>query len=1238
MNKNIIKRLPICLVTIIASFVFTATLATPTFASSTKTIYKKALLNGLRTCYNDEYMNPEIDSAAAINQGVYSLFTDKGSKVGSHTVRIPSQVSNTIKDGDLSCEQVFNGYDNNGQKAQGLFEIYKKSSSNKIFLETMDKGSLGYDPVKTGVTKCIYIKYGVPNEYGAADNEYHTNQVCFPVKDDGKIDREHIYYGDDAVQITPSGGEQKIAYADSPLRILLHETSDTYITSPFSRAEPLIPTYDSKTKSGRLWTEFYNEYVEQAKKIGEFVNNEMTGELGFVYRGVVETEKDFSTNYVRKSDGAEIATKFFSRHDLPWTEFSLDDIYTLYTKYINRYVTNTDEYGGISIDTADGMCSSDKNAVLAKDGVDYVVHRSRNEWCPIYGVTDEIKLNGIENDQNFGSQVKRTKMVERSFQHIVETMMDDSYASFAPEDPNIGVADTSSDEPTEEGEETTCFNSAGELGWFLCPVLEGMASVTHFVYEHAIVPMLVVKPEFLKADGNVYKIWEQFRNYGNIIFIILLILIILSQVTGFGISNYGIKKTLPRLIIMIILINISFTLMQIAVDVSNLLGYSLEHLLSDFAGDVTTVSTFAEEFSKGILPTVVEGGVVIGGIALLIGTWQSSIWLLLLFFLGAVISTLFFFIVIGIRQAGVLLLIVTAPVAIICYALPNTKKFFDKWLKLFFALLTVYPIAGLLMGGGKLTSNLLLSASGNNFLMALTAMLIQIAPFFFIPTLVRGSLSVAGNIGNAVSRMGSRVRAGSTRAISNSEGFRDLQRQAGIKIAGKRFRRLENGKGVRNRTSQALHAIGLNALGDKAEQSVNRSKRRYGEAYRRGRIEDARAEAGVREFTEDEYQRMVNSERNKQRNERADIFEGSFKDDLEFMSSLDSQGEAYDKALDALEADPYDEDNIARFRALTNILSQGGDKGMGIIQNSMNKHFYDAQEKARREGRSATVSDGMKTASRYLMQDHSGFKSEGYRGLYNLANAAAEGKNDEVFKGAYSKTTDREGHTTYNNAHFDSSGVDKFSPASIAKASEPTYQRFISSIKNGDMKKEDMDKLYRMSTKALLDDRIDKTEESVGYLNQIRKAIYDKNQEKFTENNDNYYDDQGRTFAHTTGNNYTQTDEDGNVRHFQRDATTHDFKETDAAGTVLAGGETIQANKMMTSSQKFVYDNGQYEEIIPGDSDVLRVDHSRASQQNDSGGANTSQQNNSGGNNRSRSSRRANRHRTNRDRSQNNNS
>ncbi|MCA9327653.1 hypothetical protein KDA14_03950, partial [Candidatus Saccharibacteria bacterium] len=73
-----------------------------------------------------------------------------------------------------------------------------------------------------------------------------------------------------------------------------------------------------------------------------------------------------------------------------------------------------------------------------------------------------------------------------------------------------------------------------------------------------------------------------------------------------------------------------------------------------------------------------------------------------------IITVLAILIILMLRKALIVLLIVVSPIAFVLYLLPNTEKFFSKWMKMFGQLLMVFPVVGLLFGAGQLASTIIL--------------------------------------------------------------------------------------------------------------------------------------------------------------------------------------------------------------------------------------------------------------------------------------------------------------------------------------------------------------------------------------------------------------------------------------------------------------------------------------------------------------------------------------------------
>ena len=134
-------------------------------------------------------------------------------------------------------------------------------------------------------------------------------------------------------------------------------------------------------------------------------------------------------------------------------------------------------------------------------------------------------------------------------------------------------------ENSEEENTDTCYDQVGAIGWLVCPTTGVLGKAIDAIYEQ-IEKLLVVEPVTTDGTSPIFKVWEIMRDITNVVFVIVLLLIVYSYITGLGLSNYNIKKALPKLVIAAVLVNLSYLICAIAVDVSNISGASLKGLFT----------------------------------------------------------------------------------------------------------------------------------------------------------------------------------------------------------------------------------------------------------------------------------------------------------------------------------------------------------------------------------------------------------------------------------------------------------------------------------------------------------------------------------------------------------------------------------------------------------------------------------------------------------------------------------
>lgn len=322
--------------------------------------------------------------------------------------------------------------------------------------------------------------------------------------------------------------------------------------------------------------------------------------------------------------------------------------------------------------------------------------------------------------------------------------------------------------PAETVESASCFDQVGAIGWIVCPAMKLISSVIDGIYS-VIQDYLIVKPLTTDQASPIYLIWEFARNLANVVFLILLLVVIYSQITGLGMSNYGIKRALPRIVVAAILVNLSFLICSLAVDVSNVLGAGFRNLFNGVRE--TAIANGATEFTNvGVtwaeLFAGLAGGGVIAGLAIGMSGGLTAVLLSLIpVLIGAVAAVAVGLITIALRQSVVALLIMISPLAFVAYLLPNTEPYFKKWYNLLFQMLIFYPAFSLLFGASQLAGWAIMASASSIFGLIL-GLAVQVFPLFLAVSLMKMSNTLLGRISNRLSALGARAELATRAAVT----------------------------------------------------------------------------------------------------------------------------------------------------------------------------------------------------------------------------------------------------------------------------------------------------------------------------------------------------------------------------------------------------------------------------------------------------------------------------------------
>ncbi len=251
------------------------------------------------------------------------------------------------------------------------------------------------------------------------------------------------------------------------------------------------------------------------------------------------------------------------------------------------------------------------------------------------------------------------------------------------------------------------------VGWVICPVMRSIAKLADYGFAFINQNFLRIDYDVAANDSGIYVAWEVMRNIANVIFVLVFIVIIYSQITGRNAGGYTIKRLLPRLIIGAILVNISYHVCVVFIDLSNITGDAIINVMKGIAERIGTPTMSLDSAANGF-----EDGILID-ITSAILTKTGTVWILLAPVAAVTVSIAAIcaagLVLLIMRKVIVAMLVLASPLLFIAYLLPNLERYFQQWTRLSIQLLLIYPIIAFLLGAGQIVSATIVNVgSGGN--------------------------------------------------------------------------------------------------------------------------------------------------------------------------------------------------------------------------------------------------------------------------------------------------------------------------------------------------------------------------------------------------------------------------------------------------------------------------------------------------------------------------------------------
>lgn len=164
---------------------------------------------------------------------------------------------------------------------------------------------------------------------------------------------------------------------------------------------------------------------------------------------------------------------------------------------------------------------------------------------------------------------------------------------------------------------------------------------------------------------------------------------------------YTIKKVLPRLVIGVILIQLSWFLFTGMIQLVNALAWGLEALIYAPFGGVNQLESFSSMLSNLAGGNGTGTGLFLGLAGAVGAGFALGIAGIVSLALTAIVGLFIGFAVLILRQVVLLALLLVAPLALVAWILPGTEKIWKIWWESFSKLLLMFPMVVGLVAAGR---------------------------------------------------------------------------------------------------------------------------------------------------------------------------------------------------------------------------------------------------------------------------------------------------------------------------------------------------------------------------------------------------------------------------------------------------------------------------------------------------------------------------------------------------------
>lgn len=352
-------------------------------------------------------------------------------------------------------------------------------------------------------------------------------------------------------------------------------------------------------------------------------------------------------------------------------------------------------------------------------GISFYIDKS------IYSKPIDTSKPTIIKDGNYAPPTKCTTLVSDDLVRYLRSKK--AQVNFTSSTNTSSFAGSGSGSNGSQSDDNSCETKGGALGWILCAVVRGVDDALNWLDTQIQALLEIDNTSF--NNPQIKSAWSSIRNFAYIILLPIMLVMVIGTALGSNlIDAYTAKKALPRMLIAVVFITLSYYICTFLIQFFNVVGAGTLGILTSPFHNLKDNLTLASLYKGSPIQAILAGPIAAGVVFML---WLFGGTLVL--FAGVA------FLVLLLRQMFIVAALLVAPLAILAWIFPGNNKLWKDWWGLFSKLLIMFPLIMGVIAVGRIFAVIIHDGSAGDgglqgaIIKPLAIMFAWMLPYAFIP-------------------------------------------------------------------------------------------------------------------------------------------------------------------------------------------------------------------------------------------------------------------------------------------------------------------------------------------------------------------------------------------------------------------------------------------------------------------------------------------------------------------------